>query len=225
MKTLKRHNVFLISMDCGLSPVCKWHTLTYYSYILKTNETQDILCSYHVIIQTHDNSFWSLCTKKQKHLSLCLWKLLLYATPSPPPMTLQQQAELKPVMVAMETVQSANSVSLSGMHGVHAERARFPRLQNNKQPSIQIHKSCMRHLQSKTAQRCFITALSQRETSFWNSSWIWGAWGLNDQILFSHEIQGLWSMAVILEDLQGSGETYPPYIMLWTFHIGHSEIF
>lgn len=85
MKTLKRHNVFLISMDCGLSPVCKWHTLTYYSYILKTNETQDILCSYHVIIQTHDNSFWSLCTKKQKHLSLCLWKLLLYATPSPPP--------------------------------------------------------------------------------------------------------------------------------------------
>lgn len=37
-------------------------------------------------------------------------------------MTLQQQAELKPVMVAMETVQSANSVSLSGMHGVHAER-------------------------------------------------------------------------------------------------------
>lgn len=146
--------------------------------------------------------------------------------PTPhPPMTLQQQAELKPVMVAMETVQSANSVSLSGMHGVHAERARFPRLQNNKQPSIQIHKSCMRRLQSKTAQRCFITALSQRETSFWNSSWIWGAWGLNDQILFSHEIQGLWSMAVILEDLQDSGETYPPYIMLWTFHIGHSEIF
>lgn len=86
-------------------------------------------------------------------------------------MTLQQQAELKPVIVAMETVQSANSVSLSGMHGVHAERARFPQLQNNKQLFIQIHKSCMRRLPSKTAQRCFTTgflsALSGELNGFW----------------------------------------------------------